>query len=111
MEIFTSSSLVSLTSENFAGNSLVSLTHETIAKLFVESWKTWELDHLTCDWAYSWNKSWKHLENMYFTQKQLEKLWKIWVIQITFKSKQKEQKYFWFDSHMVEHTHITFEHL
>ena len=28
-----------------------------------------------------------------------------------FQNKQKEQKYFWFDQHMVEHTHITFEHV
>ena len=48
---------------------------------------------------------------MFFTQKQLEKLWKTWVIQITSKSKWKEKKSFWFDPHMVEHTHITFEHV
>ena len=48
---------------------------------------------------------------MFFTQKQFEKLGKIWVIQITSKSKQKEQKSFWFDPHMVEHIHITFEHV
>ena len=48
---------------------------------------------------------------MFSTQKQLEKLRKTWVIQITSKSKQKEQKPFWFDPHMVEHTHITFEHV
>ena len=46
-----------------------------------------------------------------FTQKQFEKRQKTWVIQITSKSKQKEQKSFWFDLHMVEHTHITFEHV
>ena len=28
-----------------------------------------------------------------------------------FQNKQKEQKSFWFDPHMVEHTHITFEHV
>ena len=33
------------------------------------------------------------------------------MIQITSKIKQKEQKSFWFDPHMVEHTHITFEHV
>ena len=27
------------------------------------------------------------------------------------KQKKKEQKSFWFDSHMIEHTHITFEHV
>ena len=31
--------------------------------------------------------------------------------EITSKSKQKEQKSFWFDPHMVKHTHITFEHV
>ena len=46
----------------------------------------------------------------FFTQKQFEKLLKTWVIQITSKSKQKEQKSFWFDPYMVEHTHITFEY-
>ena len=95
-------------SRNF---SQVSLTRKLLAKLSVQSWKTWDLDHLTPSWAYIWNGSRKHPENMFFTQKQLEKLWKTWVIQITSKSKQKEQKYFWFDPHMVEHTHITFEHV
>ena len=27
------------------------------------------------------------------------------------KKKQKEQKTFWFDPYVVEHTHITFEHV
>ena len=48
---------------------------------------------------------------MFFTQKKFENFEKTWVIQITSKSKQKEQKSFWFDPHMVEHTHITFEHV
>ena len=48
---------------------------------------------------------------MFFTQKQLKKLCKTWVIQITSKSEQKEQKSFWFEPQMVEHTHITFEHV
>ena len=86
------------------------VTCEIVAKLSVQSWKTWNLDHLTPSWAYTWNGSRKYPENMFFTQKQLKKLWKIWVIQITSKSKQKEQKSFWFDPHMVEHTHITFEY-
>ena len=33
------------------------------------------------------------------------------MIQITFKRKQKEQKSFWFDPHIIENTHITFEHV
>ena len=96
---------------NFTGISLVSLIRETIMKLSIQSWKTWELDHLTCDWTYTWDKSQKHPKNMFFTQKHLEKFWKTWVIQITSKSKQKEQKYFWFDPHMVEHTHIPFDYV
>ena len=28
-----------------------------------------------------------------------------------FQKQKKEQKSFWFDPHMVEHTHITFEHV
>ena len=56
-------------------------SHETVAKLSVQSWKTWDLDYLTPSWAYIWNESWKHPENMFFTQKQVEKLWKTWVIQ------------------------------
>ena len=99
-------------SRNF---SQVSLTCKLLAKQSQNSLskaeKTLKLDHLTPSWAYIWNGSWKHPENMFFTQKQLEKLWKIWVIQITSKSKQKEQKSFWFDPHMVEHIHITFEHV
>ena len=47
----------------------------------------------------------------FFTHNQLEKFWKTWVIQITSKSKQKEQKSIWFGPHMVEHTHITFEYV
>ena len=76
-------------SRNF---SQVSLTRKLLAKLSVQSWKTWDFDHLTPSWAYIWNGSRKHPENMFFTQKQLEKLWKTWVIQITSKSKQKEQR-------------------
>ena len=34
------------------------------------------MDHLTRDWTYTWDKSQKHPKNMFFTQKQLEKLWK-----------------------------------
>ena len=97
--------------ENFTGISLVSFTRITNAKHFVKSWKTWELDRLTPNWAYTWNGSRKHPENMFFTHKQLEKIWKTWVIQITSESKQKEQKSFSFDPYMVEHTHITFEHV
>ena len=99
-------------SQNF---SWVIRTYDLLAK---QSWnslskaeKTLKLDHLTPSWAYIWNGLWKHPENMFFTQKQLEKLWKTWVIQITSKSKQKEQKSFWLDPHMVEHTHITFKHV
>ena len=33
------------------------------------------------------------------------------MIQITSKSKQKEQKSFWFEPNMVEHIYITFEHV
>ena len=99
-------------SRNYLRNfSQVSLTRKTVAKLSVQSWKTWDLDHLTPSWAYTWNGSWKHPESMFFTEKQFEKLWKTWVIQITSKSKQKEQKSFWFDPHIVEHTHITSEHV
>ena len=102
-------------SQKYSWNfSQVSLTCELLAKLSVQSWKTWDLDHLTPNWAYIWNGSRKHPENMFFTQKQLEKLWKTRVIQITSKSKQKEpqkKKSFWFDPHMVEYTHITFEHV
>ena len=98
-----------------AGILLVSFTRKTVAKQSRNSLskveKTWELDHLTRNWAYTWNKSPKHPENMFFTQKHLEKFWKTWVIQITSKSKQKEQKYFWFDPHMVEHTHIPLDHV
>ena len=101
--------------ENFAGISLVSHwyfvgkpylrnSRETVAKLSIQNWKTWELDHLTPNWAYTWNGSRKHLENMFFTQKQFGKLWKTWVIQITSKSKQREQNLFglihiWLSTH------------
>ena len=87
------------------------VTRETAAKLSIQSWKTWDLDHLTRSWAYTWNGSQKHPEKIFFIQKQLEKLWKTWVIQITSKSKQKNKKSFWFDPHMVEQTHITFEYV
>ena len=108
--------------ENFTGISLVFRwyfpskpysrnSRETVAKLSVQNWKTWELDHLTPSWTYTWNRSQKHSENMFFTQKKFEKLWKTWAIQITSKSKQKEQKSFWFEPQMVEHTHIIFEHV
>ena len=76
----------------FAGKPYLQATRKIVAKLSVQSWKTWDLDHLTPSWAYIWNGSRKHPKNMFFTQKQLEKLWKTWVIQITSKSKQKEQK-------------------
>ena len=46
--------------ENFASISLASFTHEPVAKLSVQSWKTRELESLTHDWAYKWNKSQKH---------------------------------------------------
>ena len=62
--------------ENVTGISLVSLTRETIVKLSIQNWKTWELDHLTPNWTYTWNRSQKHPKNMFFTQKQFEKLWK-----------------------------------
>ena len=75
-------------------------------------WDTRKTNNLAWFFSFqSWNKSWKHPENMFFTQKQLEKLWKTWVIQITSKNKHKEQKSFWFDPHMVENTHITFKHV
>ena len=88
--------------------SRVSFIHKTVSKLSVQSWKTWDLDHLTPNWAYTWNGSRKHLENMFFTQKQLEKLWKTWVIQITSKSKQKEQNFFlvWFTYDWAHTYHI-----
>ena len=99
-------------SRNF---SWVSLTRELLAKQSQNSLskaeKTLKLDHLTPSWTYIWKGLWKHPKNMFFIQKQLKKLWKTWVIQITSKSKQKEQKSFWFDQHMVKHTHITFEHV
>ena len=57
-------------SRNF---SWVSFTRKLLAKLSVQSWKTWDLDHLTLSWAYIWDGSRKHPENMFFTQKQLEK--------------------------------------
>ena len=38
-------------------------------------------------------------------------IWKIWVIQITSKRKKKRKKIILFDPHMIEHTHITFEHV
>ena len=106
-------------SRNYSQNFLqVSLTCELlgkVAKLSVQSWKTWDLDHLTLSWAYVWYGSRKHPINMFFTQKQLEKLWKIWVIQITSKSKQKEKKnlfgliHIWLSTHtshlnMYNHT-------
>ena len=59
--------------KNFVGISLVSLTCETVAKLSVQSWKTWELDPLTCDWTYTWNKSRKNPENMFF---HIKTIWK-----------------------------------
>ena len=110
-KFFTGSWLAKVLAKFFAGKPYSRAIHETVTKLSVQSWKAWDLDHLTPSWAYIWNWSRKHPENMFFTQKQLEKLWKTWVIQITSKSKQKEQKSFWFDPHMVEHTHITFEHV
>ena len=58
---------------NFAGKHYSWNSHKTVAKLSVQSWKIWELDPLTRDWTYTWNKSGKHPENMFFTQKQFEK--------------------------------------
>ena len=52
----------------------VSLTCETVVKPSVQSWKTWELDPLTRDWTFAWNKSRKHPENMFFTQKKNSKI-------------------------------------
>ena len=59
---------------NFAGILLVSFTREIAAKHFVQSWKTWEFDHLTPSWAYTWNRSRKHPVNMFFTQNNLKNM-------------------------------------
>ena len=64
--------LVKVLAKFFAGKPYSRATLETVAKLSVQSWKTWDLDHLTPSWAYIWNESRKHPENMFFTQKQLE---------------------------------------
>ena len=85
------------------------VTRETVAILFVQSWKTWDLDHLTPSWSYTWNGSRKHPENMFSTQKQLEKHG--WCKSLPKAKKKKNKKSFWFDPPMVEHTHITFEHV
>ena len=62
--------------KNFAGISQVSLTRKTAAKQSRNSLSkaenTLKLDHLTPSWAYIWNRSRKHPENMFFTQKQFE---------------------------------------
>ena len=93
-------------SRNF---SWVSFTRKLLAKLSVQSWKTWDLDHLTLSWAYIWNGSRKHPENMFFTQKQLEKHG--WYKSLPKANKKNKKNSFWFDPHMVKHTHITFEHV
>ena len=90
MEIFAEIWLTKVLTKIFTSKPYSRATRETFMNLSVQSWKTWDLDHLTPSWAYIWNGSWKHPENMFFTQKQLEKLWKTRVIQITSKSKQKE---------------------
>ena len=90
----------------------VSLTHELLAKLSVQSWKAWDLDHLTPSSACIWNGSWKHPENMFFYTKTTWKTLKNIGDTNHFQKQTKEQKKsFWFDPHMVEHTHITFEHV
>ena len=61
-------------SKNFAGILLVSFTREIATKHFVQSWKTWEFDHLTPSWVYTWNRSRKHPVNMFFTQNNLKNM-------------------------------------
>ena len=72
MEIFAGISLVRIPRKfrwYLADKPYSQNSRETIAKLSVQSWKTWELDHLTPSWAYRWIRSRRHPENMFFTQK------------------------------------------
>ena len=113
MEIFARSWLTKVLAKFFAGKPYLRATLETVAKLSVQSWKNFKIgpfnSQLSLHMKWVMKTPRKHFFRSKTTLKFLKKMGDTNHFQK--QKKWKKKKSFWFDPYMVEHTHITFEHI